>query len=174
MNSMGVNGISLGTWHIAGVNSEFTSDHLAVPTVFGWACRQHAMECERIVWEHPQFPTSIPGKSSSFATLLVPLQIIASTYHSLSFETQVFSVYFHPCIDVSLCRNSYPSTPGKSGLAAGEDYELFNVHLEMTIKWSDWWTCRPDWPRLDMHLIIIFRRTSRSLLTESGYAVGRP
>jgi len=51
---------------------------------------------------------SILGKTtSSFGMLLVRLEIIASTYRSTIFETYVFSLYSHRCINASMYLYSY-------------------------------------------------------------------
>ena len=39
--------------------------------------------------------------TSSLGTLLVRLEIIATTYHSTSFKTQVFSLYSHLSIHIA-------------------------------------------------------------------------
>jgi hypothetical protein len=51
--------------------------------------------------------------------LQVLLEIIATTYHSTIVKTQVFRLYSHLCINVSMYLYSYPSTHGISALAAG-------------------------------------------------------
>jgi hypothetical protein len=68
-----------------------------------WDRRRH-------VWEHLESQYSSLGKTtSSLGTLLVRLEIIAT----------VFSLYSHLCISVTMYLDSWPSTHGKSGLAAG-------------------------------------------------------
>jgi hypothetical protein len=51
--------------------------------------------------------------------LQVRLEIIATTYRSTIVKTQVFRLYSHLCINVSMYLYSYPSTHGISALAAG-------------------------------------------------------
>ena len=73
-----------------------------------WERRRQASECRRpasvrrrLVWEHLQLLQSILGKSSSFGTLLVRLEIVATTYRSTIFKTHVFSLYSHLYIDIA-------------------------------------------------------------------------
>jgi uncharacterized membrane protein YpjA len=49
----------------------------------------------------------------------VCLEIIAATYRSTIVKTQVFILYSHLCINVSIYLYSYPSTHGIAALAAG-------------------------------------------------------
>ena len=64
---------------------------------------------------------------------LVHLEIIATTYRSMIFETYAFSLYSHLCIYVSMYLYSNLSTHGISGLAAHGDCQQFEVRLKMTI-----------------------------------------
>ena len=57
------------------------------------------------------------GKTSSLGTLLVRLEIIATTYHSMIVQTYIFSLYSHIC---TMHLYSNPSTHGESGWAAGD------------------------------------------------------
>ena len=62
-------------------------------------CWEQTWERRRPVWEHLESQQSSLGKAtSSWATLQVRLDIIATTYHSTIFKTHVFSLYSHLCI----------------------------------------------------------------------------
>jgi len=85
-----------------------------------WERRRQAWERRREVSEHLESQYSSLGKTtSSLGTLLVRLEIIATTYDSTIFKTHVFSLYSQLCINVSMYLYSYPSTHVISGLAAG-------------------------------------------------------
>jgi len=85
-----------------------------------WERPRQVWERRRHVWEHLKSQYSSLGKTpSSLGTLLVRLEIIATTYHSTIFKTHVFSLYSHLCIYVSMYLYSYPSTHNISRLAAG-------------------------------------------------------
>jgi len=62
---------------------------------------------------------------------------------STSNHSHVFSLYSHLCISISMYLYSYPSTHAISGLAAGGAWEQFEVHLKMTIEWTQRYTPRP-------------------------------
>jgi len=78
-------------------------------------CRQQIWKRRRHVWEHLESQQSSLGKTtSSLGTLLVCLEIIATTYCST-----ILKLMYSVCIliYVSMCLYSYPSTHGISGLA---------------------------------------------------------
>ena len=57
--------------------------------------RQRALEHLKSLW------SSLGVTTSSLGTLLERLEIIATTYRSMIFKTQVFSVYYHLCIYIA-------------------------------------------------------------------------
>jgi len=72
--------------------------------VLGSMCDKcgNTSERRRQVWEHVESPQSSMGKStSSFGTLLVCLEIIATTYCSMIFKTHISSLYSHQCIYIA-------------------------------------------------------------------------
>jgi hypothetical protein len=91
---------------------------------------------------HKPGSTSIQGQISlgitALGTLLVRLEIIATTYHSTIFKTHVFSLYSHLCIYVSIYIR-YIWTGCMRGLrtirGAPEDDDRMNseIHLEAVI-----------------------------------------
>jgi len=90
-------------------------EHLGAPeTTLGapgstWECRRQAwepqwqaLEPQRQVWEHLESHLSSVGQiTSSLGMLLVLLEIIATTYCSMVFKTDVFSLYSHLCIYIA-------------------------------------------------------------------------
>jgi len=58
----------------------------------------------------PRITVEQSGKTSSLGTLLVRLEIIATTYRSTIFKTHVFSLYSHLCIYVSMYLCIYIAT----------------------------------------------------------------
>jgi len=67
------------------------------------AGRQSNWERRRQAWEHLESQYSSLGKTtSSLGTLLVHLEIIATTNRSTIFKTHVLSLYSHLCIYVSI------------------------------------------------------------------------
>jgi hypothetical protein len=70
---------------------------------------QARLECNRCAWN----ASGAPGIQQ------VHLEIIATSYCSTIVKTQVFRLYSHLCIHVSMYLYSYPSTHGISALAAG-------------------------------------------------------
>jgi len=100
--------------------------HLAVPgsTDDKSGCADDKIRAPATSLGAPQITVEQFGKtSSSLGTLLVRLEIIATTYRSTIDKTQVFSLYSHLCIYVSmyLCIYIAPIPHGISGLAAGSD-----------------------------------------------------
>ena len=77
----------------------------------------------------PEITLEQSGKNDILGTLQVRLEIIATTYYSTIFETHVFSLYSHLCINIATHLHS------KSGLASGAMLESkFKVCLKMMIK----------------------------------------
>jgi len=66
--------------------------------------------------------------------LLVHLEIIHTSSHSMTFKTHAFSLYAHLCIYVSMYLYSYLSTDDISQLAVGGGWEQVEVHLKITIE----------------------------------------
>jgi len=92
-----------------------------------WERRRQAWERRREAWEHlgapaislgaPRITVEQSGKTTStLGTLLVRLEIIATTYRST-----ILKLMYSVCIPIYVSRYlySYPSTHGISGLAAG-------------------------------------------------------
>ena len=68
-----------------------------------WVHRRQTWVHRRQVWVHLDSQwSSLRETSSSLGTLLVRLEIIATTYHSTIVKTHVFSLYSHLCIFVSI------------------------------------------------------------------------
>jgi len=124
---------------------------------------QVRLECCRHAWN----TEGAPGIRQ------VRLGIIATTYHSTIVKTQVFWLYSHLCIKVSIYLYSYPSTLGISALASGGAWEQFQVHLKITIQWTEIFDLGPwsiqfgdtlrDYDRvnLEMHSEIVIEQVRR-------------
>ena len=104
-----------------------------------WKCQLQAWKCQPYTWEHGEFQLSSLGKTCSIRTLLVHLEIIATTYH-LTILNHMYSVCI--LIYVAMYLYSCPSTRGISGLAAGGAWAEFEVCLKITIKWTQRYTLR--------------------------------
>ena len=85
-STMGMIVTSLGTPQSAGVNFGCTLEHLGAPAT---------------LWEHLESRYSSLGQTSSLGTLLVDLEIIATTYRPTIFKTHVFSLDSHLCIYIA-------------------------------------------------------------------------
>jgi len=113
----------------------------------------------RQVWQHLKSQQSGLGKTlSSLGMLLVRLEVIAATYHSMIIKTHVFGLYSQLWIYIVTHRHSI------SGLGAGSAGEQLEVRLNMTIDWTQRYSQRPcfsefgdahggrDWAGLEMYL----------------------
>jgi len=68
-----------------------------------WECWWQDSECWRQAWNPAEsLKSSLGETTSSWGTLLVSLEIIATTYPWEIFKTHVFSLYSHLCIYVSI------------------------------------------------------------------------
>jgi len=126
---------------------------------------QVSLECCRWAWN----AAGEPGM------LQVRLDIIATTYRSTIVKTHVFRLYSHLWINVSMYRYSYPSTHGISALAAGGAWEQFEVHVKMTIQWTQIYYPGPwlsefgdtlrgrDGVNFEMHCEIVIERGCRCI-----------
>jgi len=124
---------------------------------------QVRLECCRCAWN----AAGAPG------IWQVRREIIATTYRSKIVKTHVLRLYSHLCINVSMYRYSYPSTHGITALAAGGAWEQFEVHLKMTIQWTQIYYPGPwssefgdtlrghDGVNLEMHCEIVIERGRR-------------
>jgi len=164
-STMGVIVTSLGTPWSAGDSIGCTSEHLGTPatslealatsleapeTSMGASATSLGVlmtKCRQQLWEHLKCQLSSLGKTS-LRMLQVVLEILATTYHSTVVKTHVFRLYSHLCILVSIYRYNYPSSHNISGLAAGGAWEQFDVHLKMTLEWTQRYTPRPWFGRV--------------------------
>jgi hypothetical protein len=80
-----------------------------------------------------QQQSSLGITTSSLGTLMVRLEIIATTYHSTIFETHVFHLYSHLCIYITThldisnyfsIRQKHPGVPDGSDGSDGTSYSL--------------------------------------------------
>lgn len=60
-----------------------------------------------------------------------------------NFYTDIFNLYTHHCIYISMCLCCYPSTDGISELAAASAWEQFDVPLKMMMEGPQRCTLRP-------------------------------
>ena len=129
----------------------------------------------KCTWEHlgaPRITVEQSGKttSSSLRTLLVRLEIIATTNRSTIFKTHVFSLYSHLCIYVSIQLPIYTRTGcwrclrAIRGAPENDDRMNSEIHSEAVIErvWRCNWRSRlnelrdalggRDGVSLEMHL----------------------
>jgi len=81
------------------VSKAGSADHKPGST---WERQGQACERRPQAWEHVDSLWSRLEKTSSLGPLLVHLEIIATTYRSIIVKTDVFSLYSHLCIYVSI------------------------------------------------------------------------
>jgi len=90
---MGVIVIRLGTPRSAGENFVCTWEHLGALTT--------SLGAPATTPGAPRITVEQSGKTSSLGSLLVRLEIIATTYHSTIFKSHEFSLYSHLCISIA-------------------------------------------------------------------------